>query len=175
MKKIYMFSFCFLILGGCFNMYGHPPIDLPANYGHALVAVTITKDSLKNSVRSMPGQNLHSAGKIYLYKNYLFVVEPRKGIHVYDNADPHNPANISFIAIPGCGDIAVKDNTLYADNATDLVAINISDPRNPAVTSRMENIFPEMPLPTGDYYYVLKYNSDPTKFVTIEWKDTVIK
>jgi len=177
MKKIYAFIFCILLAGGCFQMYG-PIEDLPpSSYGyHSLTAVTITKDSLKHSVHTELAHDLHAAGKIYIYKNYLFVVESHAGIHIYDNADPHNPANISFIAIPGCGDIAVKDNTLYADNAIDLVAINISDPRTPAVTARMENVFPEIPMPTDYYYYYpIRSNPDPSKFVTIDWKDSVTK
>jgi hypothetical protein len=172
MKLKYLFIFSlFLFFGGCYeNHWGDPG---PAQY-YALKAVTITKDSLRNSIHTEAARDLHAAGKIYIYKNYLFVVEPGAGIHIYDDADPANPVNISFLAIPACGDIAVKDNILYVDNAIDMVALNITDPSNAKVTSRTEDVFPEL-TPTSDhFYYSIISNPDPAKYVTIGWKDTLI-
>lgn len=173
MKHIFLFSFLLLLGSGCVqnDNYGDPG---PSEY-YALKAIVMSRDSLRNSVRSEAARDLHDPGKIYLYKNFLFVVEPGTGIHVYDNANPSNPANLSFITVPGCNDVAVKDNTLYADNAVDLVAMDISDPRSVNVSSRTENVFPELDIPADQYYYEIFSNPDPAKFITIGWKDTLIK
>jgi hypothetical protein len=170
-KKYLLIFFLFLSSGGCYEY--HTSDSGPAQY-YALKAVTITKDSLRKSVHSEAARDLHATGKIYIYKNYLFVVEPGLGIHVYDDADPVNPINISFIAILACGDIAVKYNTLYADNAIDMVALDITDPKNPKVTSRNEDVFPDITPSTDHFYYSILYNPDPANFVTIGWKDTLI-
>src|SRR5258706_7186484 len=126
MKQKYLLIALLLLGSGCERIDGGGDPG-PAQY-YALKAVTITKDSLRNSVHSEATRDLHSAGKIYVYKNYLFVVEPRAGVHIFNNADPANPVNLSFITIPAIGDVAVKDNTLYADNAIDLIALDISNP-----------------------------------------------
>ena len=64
-------------------------------------------------------------GKIYFKEGYIFINEELKGIHVIDNRNPENPQNIGFIEIPGNVDIAIKNNTLYADSYIDLGAIDI--------------------------------------------------
>ncbi len=79
--------------------------------------------SLVYSTAPMPVQ---VAGKIYIFKNFLFVGEPGKGVHVFDNIDPANPVPVAFINIPYNFDIAVKDSIMYADTYMGLVVINIS-------------------------------------------------
>lgn len=82
-----------------------------------------------------------SRGKIYLYKHYLLVNDPGKGIHVIDNSDPTQPNPVSFINIPGNYDMSVKNDILYADNYVDLLAIDISDMNNIQIKNRVESIF----------------------------------
>lgn len=141
---------------------------------HAQVAVTISKDSLHRSVRFLPPQNLHLPGKIYTYGQILLVVDRLSGVHIFDNADPHNPTSLGFIAVPGCNDIAVKNSSLYIDNAIDLVTINLADVRAPIVSSRVQDIFPPLQPPQNDYYYSIVSNIDYTKQVIIGWKDTIV-
>lgn len=96
---------------------------------------------LRNSVKSESKHELVRPGKIYTKGNYLFINEIKEGIHVVDNSDPANPRFVSFIVIPGNGDIAVRNNILYADSFSDLVALDISDPENAKEVSRVENVF----------------------------------
>ncbi len=84
---------------------------------------------------------LENPGKIYVYGDYLFVNEIKKGIHVFDNSDVSNPVNLAFIRIWGNVDLAVKDNILYADNFFDLLSIDISDPKNPKEVGAVQNVF----------------------------------
>jgi hypothetical protein len=138
----------------------------------AIVPKLMSKDDLVNSIKFAPARDLVKPGKIYTKDNLLFVNEKYEGVHVIDNADPANPVKLGFIEVPGCIDIAMKASTLYVDNATDLVAINIADPKNPMVTERMREIFP--PLTNNEAYYN-SMNFDKTKFVIVGWKDTTIK
>src|SRR5690606_29616018 len=92
-------------------------------------------------IKAGPPQPLVNPGKIYVYRNFLFVNEIGEGVHVIDNTNPADPKPYSFIAIEGNVDISIKDEVLYADNHTDLVAINISNVANISVSARIEDVF----------------------------------
>lgn len=98
-------------------------------------------EQARNAVEKSTPQDLVKPGKIYAYNQYLIVSETKKGIHVIDNTNPANPVKIAFVKIPGVIDIAVKDNILYADSYTDLVALNITDPTKISEVGRVKNMF----------------------------------
>ena len=95
------------------------------------------------NIKSNASMPVSLPGKISLIGKYILLNEVNKGIHVIDNSNPSSPVNISFIDLPGNVDIAVKGNILYADFYADLVAIDISDPKNAKVKKIVKNIFPE--------------------------------
>lgn len=111
---------------------------------------------------------LKDPGKIYLFEPYLFINERGKGLHIIDNSDPKNPENISFISIPANFDMAVKGNWLYADNASDLVVLEISDPRLPKVVKRISGAIPAMNYPP--YANVYFECIDTKKGVVTGWE-----
>ncbi len=80
------------------------------------------------SIQAQPAKALKKTGKIYAVEPYILVNELNEGIHVIDNSNPRAPQNISFIAIPGNVDMAVRSNVLYADAASDLVTLDFSNP-----------------------------------------------
>jgi len=82
---------------------------------------------------------MNESGKIYAYKNYIFVNDVNRGFHILDNSDPVNPTNIGFIKIEGNNDISIKDDRLFADSYGDLVIMDITDINAISVASRMEN------------------------------------
>lgn len=93
---------------------------------------------------------LTNPGKIYLYKNWIFLVEKYKGIHLIDNADPSNPVRKAFLRVPGCMDVAVGNDILYVDNAVDIVAVDLDFARLTAkVVSRKIRALPEIVSPYG--------------------------
>jgi hypothetical protein len=155
-----------LVFGGC------PYYDWEDYEYQAIVPKLMAKEDLRSSIKFGPARDLSKPGKIYTKGTLLFVNEKYEGVHVINNADPSNPVKLGFIEVPGCIDIAMKDNTLYVDNATDLVAINISDPNNVTITERLPGIFPELSNVSA---YSSSLNFDRTKFVIIGWKDTTIK
>lgn len=96
---------------------------------------------MRTQVKAESARELDRPGKIYVKGDYLFINEIKKGIHVINNSDPGNPRFVSFINIPGNGDIAVRDQILYADSFSDLVALDISDPENAKETGRVKDVF----------------------------------
>jgi len=103
----------------------------------------------RTRIFSQTAQLMRFPGKIYVKDNILFVNELAEGVHIIDNTNPSQPELIGFIVIPGNVDIAIRQNVLYADSQNDLVAIDITDPRNASEITRIEDMFPdeyEMPL-----------------------------
>ncbi len=101
--------------------------------------IYLTKEAAQK-VESLPPQAIKSLGKIYYKAPYIYVNESNLGVHVINNSDPANPLKFKFLSIPGCRDIAIKGNILYADNAGDLIAVDISDLDNPIVTKRLPGL-----------------------------------
>ena len=93
------------------------------------------------SVSADAPQELINPGQIYIYKNYLFINEFRKGIHIFDNSNPSKPINLAFYSIPGNAQLSIKDDLLYVNNFLDLLTINIADPLNIKVVDVEEFIF----------------------------------
>ncbi|MGC1515813.1 MAG: hypothetical protein WA810_09585 [Maribacter sp.] len=82
---------------------------------------------------------IESSGKVYAYKDYIFVNDINLGFHVIDNRNPLSPKSIAFIKLEGNNDISIKDDKLYADSYGDLVVFDISDINNISLSSRMVN------------------------------------
>lgn len=106
-------------------------------------------ESFRSSVKFEAPRVIKNQGNIYLKDQYLFVVEPEKGIHFIDNSDPSNPVFIGFLRIIGCTGMSVSGNFLYANSYIDLVVIDISSIHQPLEIERMEDVFPQA-LPAID-------------------------
>jgi hypothetical protein len=103
--------------------------------------VTHSLMELRTQVKAESPRTLEQPGKMYVKGKYLYVNEIKKGIHIIDNGNPASPKFVTFINIPGNGDIAVRDNILYADSFCDLVSIDITDPTAPREVGRVKNVF----------------------------------
>lgn len=66
--------------------------------------------------------------------------------------------------------MAMKGNILYADNAVDLVAVDLSSPVNIMVTKRIKNVFPEL-TPPGYNWIPWNYTAEnrPENTIVVEW------
>lgn len=117
-------------------------------------------------------RQMSNPGKIYYKDNYVFINERGQGIHILDNTDPSSPVNIAFISIPGNWDMAIKSSTLYVDNAIDLLAIDISDPMNIVINSRIKNAFPVNHFP--DEFGVRFECVDETQGIVVGWELTQV-
>ncbi len=142
-------------------------------YADYLVAkpITISKEDFKSSTSIIAPKPIDESGKIYAYKNYIFVNDKYQGIHVIDNSNPVSPSKIAFIKIPGNVDISIKDDYLYADSIMDLIVLDISDIQNIKEVQRMENVLRNyVVFAQADFheYGEIDYEKD----IIVGWKTT---
>lgn len=118
--------------------------------------VTVNLQQMRNSVKMEGSQALHQPGKLYLRDPWLFISEAGEGIHIIDNSNKENPVTKAFLRIPGCFDMAVSGNILYADSYTDLLAFDITDVENIRELDRQEDIFKSR----VDHQYILTQENE---------------
>lgn len=128
--------FVLLIAFTCFSCVNDGPYD---DY---LVARPVVMDAIAFKTEAIAVTDpvpIVSSGKIYAYKDYIFINDIDKGFHVIDNQDASNPKSIAFIKLEGNYDVSVKDDKLFADSYGDLVIFDISDITNIQLSTRIEN------------------------------------
>ncbi|MFZ4796897.1 MAG: hypothetical protein ACOYMA_05350 [Bacteroidia bacterium] len=132
--------------------------------------VFMKRADLENSITLNAPRTLGSPSKIYSKDNYLFVSEAGLGVHVIDNNDQKKPKNIAFLKVLGCFDMAIKGSILYVDNATDLVALDLSNPEKLVITQRIVNAFPE-PVPPDNLAVRPEHSKEnrPADMVLVKW------
>ncbi|GHB52888.1 LVIVD repeat-containing protein [Persicitalea jodogahamensis] len=134
-----------------------------------MTPVTISLLEVRKDLRTEAPRALEHPGKIYVRDKYLFINEVAEGLHIIDNSDPANPRSVAFVKIPGNGDMAVRGNILYADSYSDLVALDITDPKNPKEVSRVEEVFRSGQFDGGTWNYnpsIRAINAQKVTFVT---------
>jgi hypothetical protein len=131
-------------------------------------------DALKISVEAP--RPLTTSSKIYYKDKYIFIIEQGVGVHVIDNRDSTKPQNVKFIRIFGCSDIAIRGNTMYADNLYDLVSIDFSKIDSPVVTSRVSNLYKSNKIIKDYPEFFSGYFecADTSKGVLIAWKESTL-
>ena len=150
-----------------------PFIHMPAAHAFSYdvyAPVYKSLQELRTPVSSGDAQPLEEIGKIYVYKDYIFVNELYKGVHVIDNRDPSNPKAIAFIDIPGNVDIAVRNNFLYADSWIDLVVVDISNPTDVTEIKRVEDVFPN----TGPTFLVMDELETASHFEEVDSRQGIV-
>ncbi|MFT5846386.1 MAG: hypothetical protein ACJARX_000273 [Psychroserpens sp.] len=106
-----------------------------------------------------------NSGKIYVKDNFIFINERNKGFHIIDNTDPTNPQNIAFLNVLGSSDLTIKGNSVYVNNATDLLALTLdAQAGTMEITKRVPNAFPQLTSPFGNVYYGANENE-----VVVDW------
>jgi hypothetical protein len=142
------------------------PIDAFNEYA-TYEPVFMKRADLEQSVKYIAeSRPLKNPGKIYCKDHYIYVNEIYKGVHVINNSNPSNPVKEGFIIIPGNVDMAVKENTLYVDNAVDLVAFDLNSKQ---VTQRIKNVLPEPPAPGYTNYH--SWNNRPDSMILVGWTE----
>ncbi len=127
-----------------------------------------TKEEVRANIKSSSPIVLNAPGKLFYKDGYVFLNELNKGVHIIDVRNPAAPSNIAFVHIPGAVDLAVRGNILYADMYTDLVAIDIADPKAVQLKTVVPGVFPDR------YYSSFVPDS---KMIITEWiaVDTVLR
>ena len=104
--------------------------------------IFMNAETFRSSVKvsSVP-QKIEKCGKMCFYQGYLYISESEKGIHIIDNQNPANPQIVGFIELLGNADLSIRNGLLYADSFVDLVWFDITNPAQPALKGRLENVF----------------------------------
>jgi hypothetical protein len=164
MKTIYTSVLCLLaivFISSCTDKYTE---ELNMN-----IPVYMSYGELRSGVNKTAPRELVKPGKIYFKGNYLLVVEYFEGIHFIDVSNPVHPQNKAFVEVPGCVDIAMKDNLLYADSYVDLVIIDVSDMNNIREAGRENDILPYT-LPVAENDRLPYAEIDKDKGVVVGWQ-----
>jgi LVIVD repeat len=128
------------------------------------------------SISNSAPQPFVNGGKIATLGNILYQVEQDKGIHIINISNPSLPVKTGFINVALCRELTLKGNYLYTNNMNDLVVLDISNPANVAVSSRIANAFPDLGVQfppeaePGDYFEC----ADAAKGVVVRWELTKI-
>jgi len=156
-----------LVLDGCYHNYAPAPPTSGDTYRPVYAPYSEVR-----AVETLDPQPFKNVGKIYIKGKFLYVNEVGNGIHIVDNSHPDKPVQVAFIAIMGNQELAIKDSILYADNVTDLVALNIADPHHVRLVKRLENVFDysAYPLATNVRFEC----ADPAKGAVIRWEKTAV-
>ena len=164
MKVAFRLSILIALLTGCKEDYPFPTSS-------GVKPIYITRAELSD-IRNLPPQPTEKTGPILLYGNLFFMVEQKRGIHVFDVTNLSNPFKISFIKIPAINDFSVTNNLLLADNGPNLVSLDISDIHNVVVLSVQENVFQEILYPIN--YSGFFECGDPSQGIIIDWVPTLV-
>ena len=152
MKNLLPLLFLLLCMISCWQENSDEPTNGIYFDGTGYRPIYSTSAEVTN-VKVATALALSDPGKIYLLDPYIFVNEKGKGVHIINNSDPKNPDNMAFISIPGNYDIAAKGNWLYADNVSDLLVFDISNPKAPKLSKRISNAIPVNSYPPFQNVY----------------------
>lgn len=125
-------------------------------------------------IKAIGPQPILNLGKLYYKSPYLYATDRGRGIHVIDNTNPETPVKVGFIQIAGNSDVAVRGNTLYANNVADLIAMDISNLDSIQVLHRLEGAFEiagtEFPEGYVGYFECV----DPELGQVVGWYETTL-
>lgn len=152
MKRIGVIILCLVLTSCIFDNWGEPSTVDPVAWSR-FDPVTLSTTEFENSIEIQENYPVSESSKIYIIGDYIFINDKRTGFHIFDNTDTSNPIKKKFLKIPGATDIAIRDNTLYINQATDLVVLTLDySTFQVEVKKRLKNVFPELRSPDGEYY-----------------------
>ena len=169
MKKSILIIFALALFFGCTDENEKKPFS-----GEGYKPVYISKDKAFIIKAEQP-TILLNPGKLFLYNNYIFITDKGSGVHIINNTNPASPTKLKFISIPGVKDVVVKNGVLFADNITDLIALDISDLSNITVKKRIKDVYPleDQFYPDGvsGYFECV----DPDKGYVLRWEKAILE
>ncbi|MDO6390064.1 hypothetical protein Q4E40_08005 [Pontibacter sp. BT731] len=135
----------------------------------AYAPILMSRQQLESSILKKEPRTISNPGKIYRYGSYILINEQYKGVHIINNQNPKAPVNMAFIQVPGCVDMAVKDDMLYVDNAVDLVAIKLSGMETIQVAKRVRDALPSL-LPPDNLEVYYNRAGAPEDAIIVGWE-----
>lgn len=156
MKNLKLLLFTVTLAGtfslqSCFYNY-HDDDDFTTPQNSQYTPVIMSREQMVNSIKMSAPKSMKKAGKIYVKDSYIFITDENKGFHIYDNSNPNAPQLTGFLEVPGATDMAIKNNTIYINQAVDLVAVSLNN-NQVTVQKRIVNTFPQKISPDGFNHY----------------------
>lgn len=149
----------FIVILLCLGLYGCPFVgEAPfPDEGSKYKPVILKRADFEKSIALEKSKQIEKSAKIYIYDTFIFINDKHKGFHLFNNSNPKNPVKEKFLKIPGATDIAIRDNMMYINQATDLIALSF-DYSNLTykLEKRVRNVFPQIIAPDGFRYHELK-------------------
>ncbi len=124
-------------------------------------------------IANLPPQTIRQSGTIFLQDTLFFMLEQKKGIHVFNVKDSLHVASLTFFQIPAISDFTISGNRLYADSWKDLLTIDISDLYNIRLLNRQIGVFAPLlypPLYDGIFECV-----DESKGAVVDWETVFLE
>jgi len=118
MKKNTLFIISIILFG--FSSCNDSEV-LPRGNNEYVIATPLTANLIsfkEEAVEITDPIEIVESGKIYAYKNYIFINDVYRGLHVLDNTNPESPQPIKFIKLEGNNDISIKDDRLYGQGGS---------------------------------------------------------
>ena len=125
--------------------------------------IYMSRADLESSIKMSEPRAMQNAGKIYVKDQHIFITDENKGFHIYNNSNPNAPALIAFLEVTGATDMAIKNNSIYINQAVDLVAVSITN-NQVTVHKRIKNTFPSKVSPDGYIHYAGENE------IIVDWK-----
>ncbi|MGK0413455.1 MAG: hypothetical protein ACJA1B_001658 [Polaribacter sp.] len=152
MRKLLLILCCFYFFNCFFNNENENISVDPVFSRYDPIVLTTTE--FENSILVQEKKSVEEASKIYIIDDFIFINDKRTGFHIFDNSNPSNPIQKKFLKAPGATDIAIRNNVLYINQATDLVVLTFDFNALTAVVSkRVKNVFPPLQAPNGEWFY----------------------
>lgn len=145
MRHTYIYILLAFLLQSCWHLAGD---DDNGTYESQYEPIAVNRSTFENSILVKPPQEIQEAGKIYVKDHLIFINEVNRGFHVLNNLDPKNPKPMAFIEIPLATDLAIRNSTIYAHHAVDLVAFSFNN-NTINIFHRERNVFPRLASPDG--------------------------
>lgn len=150
MRKLMLILCCFSFFNCFFNTENGSVDPVFSRYQ----PIVLSTAAFENSIEIKDAKAVTEASKIYIINNFIFINDKRTGFHIFDNSDPSNPIKKKFLKAPGATDIAIRNNVLYINQATDLVVLTFDfNTLAMVVSKRVRNVFPELRSPDGEWFY----------------------
>ncbi|THH41848.1 LVIVD repeat-containing protein [Neolewinella litorea] len=137
MKHLLFPLLCAFFLTGCLEDECTDVVTYTAYHPVVLTAAEWRQDDFTATTP----QSVCDPSAFYVYGNILFVLDRNAGLHIIDNSDNADPRPVKFLNIPGGVGLAVRNNVLYVNQYIDLLAFDLSDPREPRFLSRTRDVF----------------------------------
>lgn len=126
-------------------------------------------ESQLSDIRNLPPQPVQQSGSIFLLDTLFFMVEFKKGIHVYRIGDSADVRELTFFNIPAVTEFSISGDRLYADSWRDLLTIDISNLYQIRLLNRQVRVIePLLFPPQYDGFFECV---EETKGAVVGWED----